>query len=80
MIIEGLSNIVFWLFGLIFDAFSIVTLPANLISALLTIIKYGIWIVGLDLWVIFWSCVIGWLVFKFTAGLVLFIWRLLPLT
>lgn len=80
MIIEALSNIVFWLFGLMFDGFSIVTLPLNLVSVLVDILKYGIWVMGLDLFVITWTCIFGWLFAKLAIGLVLFIWRLLPLT
>lgn len=80
MIVESLSSIVFWFFGLIFDGFSIIQLPTNLITAVVEIMKYGIWILGLDLFVIFWASVLFWLMFKLTAGLILFIWRLLPLT
>ena len=80
MIFNGLADVVFWLFSLIFDGFSIVALPLNTITAVINIMKYGIWIMGVDLFVITWSCIIFWLTFKFSAGLVLFIWRLLPLT
>lgn len=80
MILEGLSGVVFWFIGLMFDGFSIVSLPTNAITAVVNIMKYGIWVLGLDLFVIVWSSILFWMIFKLSAGLLLFIWRLLPLT
>lgn len=80
MVVEALSDIVFWFIGLLFDGFSIISLPTNLITAVVDIMKYGIWILGLDLFVIVWSSIIFWIMFKLSAGILLFVWRLLPLT
>lgn len=77
MVIELLSDICFWVFGLLFDGFSIITLPVNLITAVIEIMKYGIWIMGLDLFIIFWSSILFWLTFKLAAGLVLFVLRVI---
>ena len=77
MILEALSDLCFWVFGLLFDGFSLVTLPMNLVTAVIEIMKYGVWIMGLDLFVIFWSSILFWLTFKLGAGLILFILRVI---
>lgn len=80
MIVEKLFDVILWLVSLIFDGLSLIALPTNYITVLLNIMKYGVWVMGLDLFVIFWSCILFWITFKLGAGLILFIWRLLPLT
>lgn len=57
-----------------------VSIPVDGIYAISKISVYGGWIVGGDLMVVFGSCVFFWSTVKIAAGLVLFIWKLLPLT
>ena len=80
MIIEGLAGFGFWIIELVFSAFNVVTLPLNLTSAVFDIMKFGAWVIGADLFAIVIGNIFGWLLFKFVAGLILFIYRLIPLT
>lgn len=80
MILNGLSDFAIWIVDLIFLGFQAISLPANLISVLLDIMKFGAWIVGADLLAIIFGNVFMWLSFKFMAGLILFVYRLIPLT
>lgn len=80
MIIEGVTGLAFWFVGLLFEGFQVVSLPVNLVSVLLDFMKVGAWVLGVDLLGIVFATVSFWLTFKFAAGLILFIWRLLPLT
>lgn len=80
MIIEGITGWAFFLIESLFSGFSLVSLPVNLINVLVDIMKFGAWVIGADLLGIVIGSIGFWLTFKFTAGLVLFIWRLLPLT
>lgn len=80
MILEGLANFAMWIINLIFSGFSIISLPLSFVSVLIQFMNYGSWILGGDLLSIVFATVFGWLTFKFTAGLILFIYRLIPLT
>lgn len=83
MIIEGVIGLAFSIIDMIFSglaALQFPTLPLNLITVLIDFMKVGAWVVGADLLGIVFSTIIFWLGFKFTAGLLVFIWRLLPLT
>lgn len=59
---------------------SSVDIPTNTIEVLSTITCYGAYIVGTDLLLLFFSCVVFWACVKMTVGLCIFIWKLLPLT
>lgn len=80
MIVNGLTGLAMWFIGVLFSTFDAVSLPTDLIGVLLDTMKFGAWVIGADLVAIFFANVLFWLTFKFTAGLVLFIWRLIPLT
>lgn len=80
MIMEGLSSLAFWFIGLLFEGMQVVSLPVNLMSVLLDFMKGGAWVLGVDLLVLAFTSVLFWLSFKFTAGLLLFVWRLIPFT
>ena len=56
------------------------SLPLSLLQAVGTFTGVGVWLVGADLIAVFCQCVLFWVAVKFSIGLVLFIWRLLPLT
>lgn len=80
MVIEGLFSLASWFIRLVFQGFHLVSLPLNLISVVIGVMRVGAWVVGADLIAITFSTIIFWLSFRFVAGLILFIWRLLPLT
>lgn len=80
MIVETLLSFACALIQGLFSGFQLVNLPLDLMTVLLDIFCYGVWVIGADLMAIVISTITGWLVFKFGAGLVLFVWRLLPLT
>lgn len=80
MIFEVPINLLCGLIVKALEGFNLVTLPVNAIQALGAFCAYGSHVVGADLLLIFCSCVLGWAVLKATLGLLLFIWRLLPLT
>lgn len=80
MIVESITGWAFFLIESLFSGFSLISLPVNLINVLVDIMKFGAWVIGADLLGLVIGSIGFWLTFKFTAGLVLFIWRLLPLT
>ena len=80
MIVETLVGFSLNLIQGLFSTFQIINLPTDLMTALLDFFCYGVWVVGADLMGIVMSTIVGIYTFKFTAGLVLFIWRLIPLT
>lgn len=80
MILNGLTDLSTWFISLVFSGFQAISLPANLISVLIDIMKFGSWVIGSDLLAIVFGTIFGWLAFKLTAGLIIFIWELIPLT
>lgn len=64
----------------LFSAFDVLSLPLDLISTLYTILCYGTWVVGVDVLLLVSGSIIFWLTFKAGTGLVLWLWKLLPLT
>ena len=80
MILTVLLNFTVNCFCGLLNGLKILSLPVDMISALFTIIKYGNYIVGTDLMLIIFGSIMGWLTIRTTVGVVLFIWRLLPLT
>lgn len=80
MIFEIPINMLCGLIVGVLETMNLVTLPVNAIQALGAFCSYGSHVVGADLLLIFSSCVLAWAVLKGTLGLLLFIWRLLPLT
>lgn len=80
MIIESLVGYACYLIQSVFSLLQVVTLPLDAMTILADIFCYGVWIVGADLMGIILATISGWLTFKLLAGLVIFIWRLLPLT
>ena len=80
MIIESVVDLFFSVVGLALEGLEVVHLPYQFISTLSTILSYGIWICGVDIMGYFITTVITWWVIKFTVGLVIWVWELLPLT
>lgn len=80
MIVNTLLDLVVNSICGIFHGLEVLSLPIDLIGALVTVLEYGNAIVGTDLMLIIFGSIMGWLAIRTTAGLVIFIWRLLPLT
>ena len=66
--------------GLFSGLSTVVTLPVDFLNTLSTITGYGSYFIGGDLLVIFFSMIFFWMSLKIALGLVIFIWKLLPLT
>lgn len=80
MIVETTVQLFFAVLRGAFTGFEVVGLPLQLINTLQTILVYGIWVVGADIIAIFVGTIVAWWGIKFTVGLVIWIWELLPLT
>lgn len=80
MIVESLVDLCLRLLVGVFDTITLVPLPVALLDVLYDILVYGTWVVGADYMAIFIASVVGWAMVRFTVGLVVFLWELLPLT
>lgn len=80
MIVETLLDLSMSAIQIIFSFFQVITLPTDLMTFLLDIICYGTWVVGADLMAIVMSTVTIFYGARFGAGLLLFLWRFIPLT
>lgn len=80
MIIEFFVTIVTNLLTSALSAAQVLTIPSDIAGALSTFIAYGNYVVGGDLLLLFATSVTTWMTLKLTVGVVLFVWRLLPLT
>lgn len=56
------------------------SLPLDLIEVLGSICAYGSWVVGSDILLIFAGNVAIWTGIKIAYGIIVYIWKLLPLT
>lgn len=81
MIIEFFLNILIGFLDLCLSGLgNVISLPVDAIGVLATIWGYGTFILGPDLFVLAMSSIFFWFVTRFTIGLVVFLWKLLPLT
>lgn len=80
MIFELLFDFVCTIIYNLFSAFEILKLPLDIINSLCTILEFGVWIVGIDVLAIFTSTVIFWWGIHLSIGVVVWVWKLLPLT
>lgn len=80
MVIKFLLDIVVSVVNVALSGLSLLSLPVDLISAFATCIEYGQYFLGDDLFLLVLSTAVFWIGLKATAGVILFIWRLLPLT
>lgn len=80
MVLEAIFDFGLWLFGLIADAMpSMAPVMYDASGVLGDLAGFGIWVIGQDMWTVILSTVSGWLTFKMTWGIVLFVYRLIPL-
>lgn len=54
-------------------------IPLDFVNTLATVCVYGNWLVGADVLLLFAGCVSCWFGIKISAGIVLFVYRLIPL-
>lgn len=80
MIIESLCSFAIYIVDLILSGFTAISLPVNLVSFLVNVLEFGAWVVGGDFLALVFANIFIWYGFKLTAGLILFIYRLIPLT
>lgn len=80
MIVEGVVDLFFNTFSLLFGAFELVQLPTQAIGALTSVLAYGNWIVGVDILVLFAASVVFWWGVHMSIGLAVWVWKMLPLT
>lgn len=80
MVIELLCQLAANVFKGIFNLLEVFTLPLDLIMVLTNLLKFGTWIVGADILLLFTGSVVMWWGIRATFGLVVWIWRMLPLT
>lgn len=77
------STLLSWFFSLLthlLNGFDVLSLPSNFITLISNVVVYGTWVIGADLLGIIISTAVWWWTLKLVIGIVLFIWRLLPLT
>ena len=80
MIVESVVDLFFALFSTAVSGLEIIGLPYQFINTLSTIFVYGTWVVGADIMALFVAQIVGWWIIKFTVGIVVWAWELLPLT
>lgn len=80
MIVETLLDFVIYLFMSAIAGFEVVKLPLEIIGVLTNVLQYGVWVVGADVMALVFGSVFGWWALKATAGLLIFLWKLIPLT
>lgn len=80
MIVESLVDVFIDIMTWAFTQISLVPLPLAMMDVLFDILCYGTWVIGADFMAIFLSVVTGWFLARFTVGLIVFLWELLPLT
>lgn len=80
MVVESLVSMFINLMLGVCDTISLVPLPVAMMDVLFDILCYGTWIIGADFMAIFLTAIVGWFVVRFTLGIVIFLWELLPLT
>ncbi len=80
MVLNAIFDFGIWLFGLIAESIPSAQPVMYSASTLLRdLLSFGVWVIGEDMWVFFISTVAGWLTFKLGWGIVLFIYKLIPL-
>ena len=80
MIVEFFVTCVVTLINNALGVVRALTLPKDISGALATFISYGNYIVGSDLLLLFATSVATWMMIKLSVSVILFVWRLLPLT
>lgn len=80
MLVGGLMEIITDLLLSLFSGMATVGIDTSFINVLNSILCYGIWVIGPDVFALVISTVVSWWAIKFSIGVVLWVWELLPLT
>ena len=80
MIIQSVIDLCCSVFVSMMNGLSSMPVPTDLMSAMGGLAVYGCWVLGTDLFLAVSACISYWFITKITAGLILFVWELLPLT
>lgn len=80
MIIEFIINVFCGLLSGFMSGLKVISIPMDAVTTLGTVISYGSYVVGSDFLLLFSSVIFMWMWLKFSLGIGLFLWRLLPLT
>ena len=80
MIVESLTSLGFFVIEWIFSGLQIISLPTDLLGVLVDYLRIGAWIIGADLLSICFATFFAFTSFKLSAGLIVYVWKLLPLT
>ena len=64
----------------LFSFLQVVDLPVEFLDVLVDLLCYGVWVIGADLISIILANVVFWLSLKFSIGVTVWVWRLLPFT
>lgn len=78
MIIESLIALASNIFSVLISGLNFFSIPSDLVDVLATVCVYGNWIIGSDVLLLFSGCVASWFLINFGAGVLLFIYRLIP--
>ena len=80
MVLQAIFDFGIWLFDLIASAMpSAQPVMYSAVSTFNDILGFGIWVIGDGMWEFFIITVSGWITFKLTWGIVLFVYKLIPL-
>ena len=80
MIVETIIDFFCSLIYALFSGFELVSLPYNLLGALVSILECGTWVVGADIMALFLASIAFWWAVHMSIGLAIWVWKLLPLT
>lgn len=80
MILNLLFDFGIWVFELI-SSYLPSTAPVlySFSNTFYDILQFGVWVIGDGMWMLFVTTITGWLSFKCIWGIVLFIYRLIPI-
>lgn len=79
MIFQVLIDFAVSLISGLISGLSFFSIPLDFVNTLATVCVYGNWLVGADVLLLFAGCVSTWFGIKLSAGVVLFVYRLIPL-
>lgn len=80
MLLVGLLNLTRSIISVALNGLGVLPWPPALFGVLADITGFGVWVLGSDLILAFTAAVVFWIVLKMSLGVIIFIWRLLPLT
>lgn len=80
MVVESLVEWFLNFFTFTLDQLTILPLPLSFLDVLYDFLCYGTFIIGADFMAILIPSIVMWFTIRFTVGVVVFIWELLPLT